>query len=218
LPHSTPPVEVVYHGADLARICGGFEARSNARRLLGLGVDDLVVGTVGNFTAKKDHRTLLTAIASLVTRRPDVRLVLVGIGPLESELRAQVRDAGLEGMVLFTGLRDDVYALLPGFDVFALSSRHEGLPIALLEAMATGVPCVATSVGGIPEVVTDGIEGVLVEPGHAGELAAALEKVLTDATFARTLATAAQLRARDFDLGRAVVRTEAIYDRCLEDG
>ena len=112
-------------------------------------------------------------------------------------------------------MRDDVYELLAGFDIFALSSRYEGLPIALLEAMATGVACVATSVGGVPEVIVDGREGRLVPAGDTAGFASALEEVLTDESMRRALGRAARERGETFDLRRAVRRTEAIYDRCL---
>ena len=92
----------------------------------------------------------------------EVQLVLVGSGPLERALRDDARSLGLSDRVVFAGSRDDVAELLPAFDVFALSSQNEGLPISLLEAMAAGVPCVATSVGGVPEVIHNGNEGLLV--------------------------------------------------------
>ena len=115
----------------------------------------------------------------------------------------------------FTGLRDDVYDLLPAFDVFALSSEFEGLPIAMLEAMASGVPCVATAVGGIPEVITDGEEGYLVTSGDTSTFASRLEKVLRDPGLAAHLGANGARRAGTFDLVAAVRRAEAIYDRVL---
>ena len=106
--------------------------------------------------------------------------MLVGLGPLEDDLRALAVELGIGDRVRFPGSRDDVFALLPAFDAFVLSSRFEGLPIALLEAMATGVAPVATRVGGIPEVVTDGRDGLLVEPGDPAALAGALDRILGD--------------------------------------
>lgn len=216
------PVEVVLHGIDLAALHDGTgadansdNARANARRLLDLPDDVPVVGTVGNLTAKKDHATLLDAFDAVRAQRPAARLVIVGTGPLEEALRQQVRQAGLADAVLFTGSRDDVFDLLPGFDVFALSSRFEGLPIALLEAMASGVAPVATRVGGIPEVVSDGHDGLLVEPGDAGALATGLVKLLGDHDLRQRLATAARARAADFDLAKAVRTIEDVYTRAL---
>jgi glycosyltransferase involved in cell wall biosynthesis len=212
---SNVPVDVVVHGIDLATLHHGQAARAAGRAALDLPPDAPVIGTVGNFTAKKDHASLLNAFAMVHDDRPDARLVLVGLGPLETELRNQAAALGLADAVLFTGMRDDVFELLPGFDLFVLSSRFEGLPIALLEAMASGVAPITTRVGGIPEVITDGRDGLLVEPGDPGALATALTKLLADDAGRARLATDARARAADFDLGRAVRTIEGIYDRAL---
>lgn len=225
---SPVPVEVVAHGIDTQRLHpAGAEARAAARRTLGLAADAPVVGTVGNFTAKKDQATLLDAAARLHGEHPGLRVVLVGSGPLEADLRARARQLGLGEAALFAGSRDDVFELLPAFDLFALSSRFEGLPIALLEAMASGVPPVVTRVGGVPEVVTAGdpadpadptaerADGVLVEPGDPEALATALGKLLADPGRRAELGARAAERAAAFDLAHAVRRIEAVYDRAL---
>jgi glycosyltransferase involved in cell wall biosynthesis len=209
-----PPVEVVLHGPDLQSVRRGPDARRVGRERLGLGPDEPVIGTVGNFTAKKNQRLLLDAMARMSTPG-SVRLVMVGIGPLRDELEGHAHALGIADRVHFTGLRDDVYDLLPAFDVFALSSEFEGLPIALLEAMAAGVPCVATAVGGIPEVVTDGDEGFLVTSGDTSAFTVRLEKVLNDPGLARVMGAQAARRAGQFDVAAAVRRAEAIYDRTL---
>ncbi|HKY67879.1 MAG TPA: glycosyltransferase, partial [Acidimicrobiales bacterium] len=208
---SSVPVEVVVHGTDPRLVVRGDAARAAARAELGLGADALVVGTVGNFTAKKDQASLLRAVAALADRQGEVDLVLVGTGPLEDELRALAAELGIGRRTHLPGSRDDVFSLLAAFDVFALSSRFEGLPIALLEAMATGVAPVATAVGGIPEVITDGRDGLLVQPGDPVQLAAALDRLLGDHDARATIGEAARTRALSFDLANAVRRTEAIY-------
>ena len=208
------PIQVIRHGPDLGE---GHPAvtRSAARRRLGLDPDVPVVGTVGNLTPKKDHPTLITAHAALVRERPDAKLVVVGTGPQEQHLRRMTQSLGLEDAVVLTGSRDDVAQILPAFDVFALSSRHEGLPIALLEAMASGVPVVATHVGGIPEVIDDGDDGLLVPPGDPGALGAAIRKLLDDDSLRRELAARGVVTAERFDLTHAVRQTEAIYEQVL---
>jgi glycosyltransferase involved in cell wall biosynthesis len=212
---SDVPVEVVIHGIDVEALHHGPDARRVARERLGLPDGVPVVGTVGNMTAKKDHAGLLTAFAQVHAERPAAKLLIVGIGPLEDELKARAASLGLADAVVFTGMRDDVFELLPGFDLFVLSSRFEGLPIALLEAMASGVAPVTTRVGGIPEVITDGVDGLLVDPGDPGALAAALAKLLADDAARSSVAEAAQRRAGDFDLRRAVRQIEAVYERAL---
>ncbi len=207
-----PPVEVVLHGPDMRSVRNGPDARRHGRELLGISGDELVVGSVGNFTAKKNHRMLLEAVAQL-SAAP--RVVLVGIGPLRDELEAHARELGLVDRVQFTGLRDDVYDLLPAFDVFALSSDFEGLPIALLEAMASGIACVATAVGGIPEVVTDGDDGLLVPSGDTSAFATRLEKLLADPDLAAHVGEHARRRAATLDLAGAVRRAESLYERVL---
>ncbi|MGH8824600.1 MAG: glycosyltransferase [Jiangellaceae bacterium] len=212
---SRVPVEVVVHGVDPDRTHHGSTARRTARRALGLDVHLPVVGTVGNLTAKKDQATLLTAVAGLRHEVPDLRLVLVGSGPLEGDLRSLARALGIEAATVFAGSRPDVGALLPAFDVFALSSRFEGLPIALLEALAARLPCVATSVGGIPEVITDGEDGLLVHPGDPDALATAIGKLLADDGMRSVLGDRALWRARDFRVDRAVRRIEAVYTKAI---
>lgn len=212
---SDVPVEVVIHGIDIDTFHHGPEARRAARERLGLDPEAPVVATVGNMTAKKDHASLLTAFAQVHAERPDAKLLIVGIGPLEAELKAQAASLGLADAVVFTGMRDDVFELLPGFDLFVLSSRFEGLPIALLEAMASGVAPVTTRVGGIPEVITDGVDGLLVDPGDPGALAAAMGKLLADDAARAAVAAAARRRAGDFDLRRAVRQIESVYERAL---
>jgi glycosyltransferase involved in cell wall biosynthesis len=174
-----------------------------------------VIGTVGNFTAKKAQGDLLLATAELALQHAELTLVLVGSGPLEATLRSQVEALGLERNVIFTGMRDDVYELLPAFDVFVLSSRFEGLPISLLEAMAAGVPPVATRVGGIPEVIVDGVSGLLVEAGAPDQLTKSVAEVLDDAGLAARLAAGALERSEHFDLAHAVEQTERIYGQAL---
>jgi glycosyltransferase involved in cell wall biosynthesis len=211
-----PPVHVVHHGAELSDFCPSTPAsRTRGRKRLGLHQESLVIGSVGNFTAKKDHQTLLEATARVARSGPDVQLVIVGTGPLEDALREATHSLGLTDRVVFTGSRDDVPELLPAFDVFALSSRIEGLPISLLEAMATGLPSVATSVGGVPEIVTDGDEGLLVPARDASALADALNSLLDDPEGMKAAGARAAQTARRFDIARAVRDIEEVYRDAL---
>ena len=180
---SSVPVEVVVHGTDPRLVVRRPEARRAARerarpagRRPRRGHRRQLHGQEGpgHADAGRGRAVPPTAVTCVA--------VLVGLGPLEEELRALAgRARASAGRVRFPGSRDDVFALLPAFDVFVLSSRFEGLPIALLEAMATGVAPVATRVGGIPEVITDGTTALLVDPGDPAALwPRALDRLLVD--------------------------------------
>jgi glycosyltransferase involved in cell wall biosynthesis len=211
-----PPVHVIYHGSEqLASSASTADARTHARAVMGVPEGAFVIGTVGNFTPKKDHETLLKATARVAERHDALRLVLVGSGPLEGALHKSTRDLGLDELVVFAGSRDDVAGLIPAFDVFALSSRHEGLPIALLEAMGSGIPCVATAVGGVPEVVTDGREGLLVPPRDPTALATALSAMLSAPKVREAAGRHATRTARCFDITQAARQTEDLYRDAL---
>jgi len=208
-----PPVETLHHGLDPAAL--PVPEQNGVRAELGIPEDAPVVGTVANFKAAKDHATLLRAAAQVRRAVPSVRFVLVGQGPLEAETRRLAGRLGLEETVVFAGFRTDATRLMAGFDAFALSSTYEGLPIALIEAMAVGVPAVVTRVGGTPEVVADGVHGYLVPPRDPAALAAGLTRMLEDRPLRDRLGAAAAARAQDFDIRKAVRRMEQVYARLL---
>jgi glycosyltransferase involved in cell wall biosynthesis len=221
-----PPVETLHHGLDPAALPPPFHrgagheppgppGRDGIRAELGIPEDAPVVGHVGNFKAAKDHATLLRAAALLRQAVPSVRFVLVGQGPLEAETRRLAGQLGLGQTVVFAGFRTDATRLMAGFDAFALSSTYEGLPIALIEAMAVGCPAVVTRVGGTPEVVADGVNGYLVPPRDPAALAAGLARLLGDRALRDGLGAAAAARAQDFDIRKAVRRMEQVYARLL---
>ena len=168
---------LVRSGVDLSAPRRGRDRRARMRAELGMA-GCFVVGTVGRLVAQKDLRTLIDAYA-MSTTSPGIgggrgRLVLVGDGPERVELEARARAAGLGDEVVFCGHRADAAELVAAFDVFALPSRWEGLPRALVEAVAAGVPVVATPVGGVAELVRHGQTGTLVPPADAAALAEAL--------------------------------------------
>jgi glycosyltransferase involved in cell wall biosynthesis len=207
--------EVLLHGIEHRAMSRGETARAAARERLRIRESTFVIGSVGNFTPKKDQRTLLDAFALVHQRIPDSVLLLVGSGPLEKDLRQHTAALQLTDHVQFLGMRDDVPGLLPALDLFTLSSLHEGLSIALVEAMASGVPGVCTRVGGVPEVITDDVNGRLVPPRDPRQLANALILLAEDPDRRHRLAEAAQQRSLDFDIGRAINRIEDISDDVL---
>jgi sugar transferase (PEP-CTERM/EpsH1 system associated) len=202
-------ISVIRNGVDLSRF-GAIE-RSSARAALGLTSDAQVVATVGRLVPVKDHMTLIEAMA-LIRRDLNVTLVIAGDGPLRESLAARAAERGIDDRVRFLGHRPDVESVLRAADVFVLSSESEGLSNTILEAMASGLPVVATRVGGADEMVLDGETGVLLPPRSPRELADALESVLNNP--ARSTAMGAAGRARieaEFGLQGMLQRYEAMY-------
>jgi glycosyltransferase involved in cell wall biosynthesis len=172
---------------------------------------------VANFTPKKRHIDLLEAARAVKAQRGDVSFVLVGQGPLEDEVRRKSSDMGLDGTVVFTGFRGDARRIIASADLFVLSSQFEGLPVSMLEAMATGTPVVSTAVGGIPEVITDGMNGLLVEPLAPESLATAILAALDDQGLRDQLSARAREDARQqFDISRMVRATEDLYQSLMQ--
>lgn len=203
--------EVIIHGVDVDAIAARRSERDAARAELGLSDNDLVVATVANLRANKDYPTMMEAARRLADGGQPVRFISVGQGPLAEELEKERDRLGLGDHFRFLGYREDPVRVLAAADVFCLSSRFEGLPIALLEAMAVGLPVVATRVGGIPSVVTDGIEGRLAQPGDPAALAAAVSE-LRDSELRARFAAAAGQRARAYGIDRAVQRQQELYE------
>jgi glycosyltransferase involved in cell wall biosynthesis len=190
-------VRTVRNGVDLPEIPSAAERR-RARLHLGLREDEPLLLAMGRLDEQKGHSVLLEAVAGLKGSRPP-RCAVVGDGPLRDRLRRQAARLGLGKAVQLPGERADVRAWLHAADVFVLPSLWEGLPNALLEAMALGLPVAASRVDGVPEAVTDGVEGLLVEPGAPQALAAALDSLLADAALRRRLGEAGRTRvAADF--------------------
>jgi glycosyltransferase involved in cell wall biosynthesis len=204
-------VEVLVHGVDVDGIAARRSERPAARTALGLTDDDVAVVTVANLRANKDHPNLLQAARRLVDEEVPVTFLVVGQGPLQHELAAMRDDLGLGDRVRFLGYQADPIGVLAAGDVFCLSSRYEGLPIALLEALALGLPVVSTAVGGVPTVITDGVEGRLVPPREPAALADAIAE-LVDPEVRRRLAGAAVSRSCDFSIIQAIVRQQEIYE------
>lgn len=188
------------HGIDVAAVAATAD-RTGVRAELGIADGDPIIGTVANFRAQKDYPNLLRAFRAVLDSGCRATLLVVGQGPLEAETRALANELGLDGSVVFTGFRADATRVMSAFDVFVLASRWEGLPVAVMEACALGLPIVATDVGGVAETFTDDVDAVLVAPGDPGALSAALVDVLHDDVGRQRLATAARQRAGEFDTG-----------------
>jgi glycosyltransferase involved in cell wall biosynthesis len=189
--------------------------RARLRLELGVGDDEPLIVAVGNLYPVKGHAVLLHALARVEANRP-WRLAIAGRGEEEAQLRALAQEHGLVDRLHLLGYRPDIPDLLAAADIFAMPSLSEGLPLALLEAMFSGRAIVASSVGGIPDALADGDAGVLVGPGDAGELSAALTRLLENPDLRHSLGSAAQHRAEaKFTTARMADAYEAIYRRLL---
>ena len=188
-------VGVVYNGVDLSVFAESARGRDAGRAAMGLGDDDFVILQVARLDALKDHATAVRAFERVAASRADARLVFVGDGPEEGPIRAEVRRRGLETKVALLGRRSDVAGLLPAADVFLLSSVSEGIPVTLIEAMGAGRPVVATRVGGIPEVVEEGVTGLLAPSGDDEGLADRLLRLAADPYLRARLGRAGRERA-----------------------
>ncbi|HEX6289298.1 MAG TPA: glycosyltransferase [Herpetosiphonaceae bacterium] len=186
-------IAVIRNGVDVQRYRRSVD-RGALRCRLGLPDAARLLIVVGTLKAQKGHRYLLDAATEAVAQQPDLHILVVGDGELRAALEQQTRDSGLEGHVHFLGNRDDVPELLAASDYFVLPSLWEGLPMALIEAMASGLPVIATDVSGTREVMQPDETGLLVPPGDVRQLRAAIGHLLADPDRARAMGEAAQRR------------------------
>jgi glycosyltransferase involved in cell wall biosynthesis len=207
------PVALIYNGVDLQRY-SNQEPCCTLREEYGLPAEAQLVGVVARLEPEKGHPTLLAAWPEVVARCPQAHLLVVGEGSQREALEAMARELGIGHRVVFTGRRDDVPAVTAALDVAVLPSYREAQGLSILEAMALGRPVVASNVGGIPEVIQDGVTGLLVPPHDPAALAAAIVRLLTDHPLADTLARAGrELVYERFCVERMVRAIEEIYDQ-----
>lgn len=191
--------------------------RRAVRDSLGLRADGLVMGMLSSLTPEKGHRYAIDAMATLTHKFPDLQLCVVGDGPLRQALVQEVARRGLAEQVVFSGRRSDIAAVLGSFDAFLLPSLNEGLPMALLEAMAAGLPAVASDVGDVGQAIEDGVSGRLVVAGDAAPLAQAVGELLADQTRRTAMGAAARERIAQSFSSRAMAKTYCrLYDRQLQ--
>jgi glycosyltransferase involved in cell wall biosynthesis len=185
--------------------------RAEARRLLGVPEDAFVVGSVGRLSPQKAPLDLLEGFAMFARERADAHLVLVGDGPLHAEVEARAQALGLSDRIHLAGLRRDIPVLLRAFDIFALASRWEGLPRVFPQAMAAGLPIVATRVAGAAEAVREGENGILVTPVDPGALSAALRALAADPEARRRMGERGRAEVEVFSAERMVRGVEQLY-------
>jgi sugar transferase (PEP-CTERM/EpsH1 system associated) len=210
----------IYNGVDTRR----FSPRASDRMPLPVAdfapLGTIVIGNIGRMAPVKDPLTLVRAFLHLLEMTPDgrqrLRLVLVGDGVLRTEIEALVRQEQAINMVWLAGARDDVPQLLRGFDIFALPSLAEGISNTILEAMASGLPVVATRVGGTPEIIVDGVTGMLVPSADPTAMARALSSYIEKPGLMKCHGRAGRERVeRVFSIERMVQQYEATYEELL---
>ena len=203
---------VVHNGIDLHQYSAN-EANSAMRAELGVGSDQRVIGTVGNLFAVKGHTYLLKACKAVASSYPNILVLIAGEGDQLGRLQKEAADLGIAANVRFLGFRDDVPALLHAMDIFVLPSLSEGLPLSILEALALGKPVVATNVGGIPEVVQNGLTGFLVPPRSPEALAEKILLLLRHPVTASDLGRAGRSRVEDaFSIKKMIQEYQCLYE------
>ena len=204
-------------------LTNGIEApallsKGAARAALGLPESGLIVGSIGHLRSEKAYEVMVEATALLSARFPEARAVIIGTGPEEETLRATAERVGLDGRLMLAGQREDAATLVSAFDVAVCCSDFEGGPLSVMEYMASGVPVVASDVGGLSELLGGGSAGKLVPPRDPSALAAAIEALWDDPdATSEMVSRASELRARDHDIATWVERLETLYVRLLDE-
>jgi glycosyltransferase involved in cell wall biosynthesis len=205
-------IRVIHNGIDAGRFMPR-EAYQHIRARLQIPAGRRVVGMVANFSPVKDHALFLSTAGILTHRRDNLHFLLVGDGPLRGEIS---RAIGKSDRFTVTSTRDDVASLISIMDICVLTSRREGFPNVLLEAMALGRPVVAASVGGVPELVDDGVTGLLAHTRRPEEFADAIDRLLNDDAMAQSLGMRAADRVRkEFSTQRMVEAYRTLYAELL---
>jgi glycosyltransferase involved in cell wall biosynthesis len=207
-------VRVIPSGIDFEPFEAPFD-REAARAALGVAPGDLLAIQVAALAPHKSQTTLLRAAAALATSAPRLHVWIAGEGTLREALLAEHRALGLDNRVRLLGFREDVVPLLRAADLFVLSSYLEGLGTSVLDAMAAGLPVVATEVGGVPEMVRHEVTGLLVPPRDPAALARAMERLVGDPTLRARLGGAGRVAARAFGADRTAAATRGLYEELL---
>lgn len=207
-------IDVVYDGIDVKWFS---EDMDNDYLYEEFGLDPVfpIVGIVAALAPHKDHKTFLQACFHVKKTNPYVQFLIVGEGELRCKLQQMVKRLGIESNVIFTGFRFDIPQILSILDVFVVSSYLEGLNTSILEAQSSGVPVIATKTGGIPEIIKDGINGLLVLPRHPESLAERIVQLINDRTLANRLASIAKEDVKRFNMEAMINATEVIYHRVM---
>jgi glycosyltransferase involved in cell wall biosynthesis len=211
-------VSLIHSGVDTERFRPDAAARRRLMDAFSLPAEACVIGVVGQLIRRKGHDVFFDAFARIARSRADVRALVFGRGPLERRLEREVRARGLLDRITFAGFRRRPWAWLPGLDLLVHPARSEGLGVAVLEAMSSAVPVVASRIGGLTDTIEDGRSGMLVRPNDSQALAAALGRVLDDARLRRRIGSAARERVSEkFSVDRMIAAHVELYGTVLRE-
>ncbi|RIK40013.1 MAG: glycosyltransferase family 1 protein [Chloroflexi bacterium] len=202
---------VIRSGIELDRFGYSQVLRDETRASWGIPCDAPLVGTVTRLSPQKGPLDFVRAAATIAQAVPESWFMIVGDGPLRAEVEALAAQQGIAGRLVLTGLRHDVPDLMAAMDIFALSSLWEGLPRVLPQAMASGLPIVATAIDGSAEAIEEGVHGFLTPPGDPQALAQAAVRLLRDPELARRMGDAGRARAAEFDVRTMVAQIDGLY-------
>lgn len=207
----------IYSGIDTRKFDHVKPAR-HFKAELGIPKNQLLVGTIAALSGDKDYPNLLEAAKQVIARHDNVTFCAVGEGPDREKIHRLHKELGLNRRFIFTGFREDVGALLKIFDIFVLASKKEGMGTSILDAQSVGLPVVATRAGGIPEIVRDGKNGLLVEAQNPGALADAIALLISDEKRRYQYGEIARESVKQFDVSNTVSKTVALYRQLTGNG
>jgi glycosyltransferase involved in cell wall biosynthesis len=210
----------VYNGIDVNFFAAASKISSDERRAIRRTIgltDGPVIGIIARLSDVKGHQYLIQAMKALLERHPDVQLLIVGEGPMERRLTGLVRSLKIEKNVVFVPTVDGTARTLSIIDLYVLPSLKEGLGLSLMEAMAAGIPCIGSDVGGIRDLIRSGTNGILVRPADPAGLSAAIQELLSDPARARSMGEQAHMFInRYFSQAEMLQRTEEVYRECVQ--
>lgn len=210
--YGSPPAAVIRNGIDTSAF-NQPGLRTGWRASHGFNEEDLLVASIGRLDPQKNPLGLIASFAGALGGLSHAHLLLAGGGSLRLDCEKMAAELGLAARIHFLGTTPDVAGLLAASDIFALASNWEGTPLAVIEAMAAGLPVVATSVGGVPELVTDGLTGVLTPAGDIGSMVSALGRLARDAGLRQLMGRAARLRSAGFGVDAMVSAYASLFER-----
>ncbi|MGA1840034.1 MAG: glycosyltransferase [bacterium] len=209
-------IRVLYHGVD-QRFMEEQKKVSEFRSKLGVGKEDEVIGTVARLHKDKDIEILIKAFALALKSRPQIKLLIIGDGPEKKNLKEMTVTLGIMDRIIFTGFQSDVLPLIGLLDIFCLTSKEEGFPQSLIEAMALEKPVVVSRVGGVMELIEDGISGILIPPGNPETFRDSILYLLQNPQKAQKMGNAAKEKIKHgFLLDHTLDKMEAIYGEVLQ--